>query len=291
MVVGVYGLLYWHAAWRLDTAWPIIAVGLLGKVLGPIGMVLSFSETWPLRLGLLCVFNDLIWWLPFGLFLLRGTRAAPMVEKSAPWICAGLHAGAFALMAAVLRGGSLVEVNTLRRARYVAEHQAAWRFGWSAWMLSALSLVGFYAWWGSRASRPVLATAGVLLAAIGSVFDLSGESLSVLVLAERAQLLEDGGTAGVWDSESYIWIERVATLLTAGAANALYTLGGIALMFATPNLPAWIKQAMWVTWLAGAVMTLAAIGDYVPGMVASTAILFPLLIAWTVWLGARWDSR
>ena len=73
MVVGVYGLLYWHAAWKLEAAWPIIAVGLLGKVLGPIGMVTSFSDDWPRRLGMICVYNDLIWWLPFGLFLIRGT--------------------------------------------------------------------------------------------------------------------------------------------------------------------------------------------------------------------------
>src|SRR5437016_5078647 len=47
MVVGVYGLLYWYAAWKPDAAWPIIAVGLLGKMLGPIGMVMSFSDEWP----------------------------------------------------------------------------------------------------------------------------------------------------------------------------------------------------------------------------------------------------
>ena len=54
MVVGVYGLLYWYAAWKLEAGWPIIAVGLLGKVLGPIGMVMSFSDDWPVRLGMLC---------------------------------------------------------------------------------------------------------------------------------------------------------------------------------------------------------------------------------------------
>ena len=68
MVVGVYGLLYWQAAWKLESAWPIIAVGLLGKVLGPIGMAMSFSDAWPRRLGMICVYNDIIWWLPFGLW-------------------------------------------------------------------------------------------------------------------------------------------------------------------------------------------------------------------------------
>ena len=79
-----------------------------------------------------------------------------------------------------------------------------------------------------------------------------------------------------------------ATLLTAGASNALYTLGGIVLMLATPDLPPWIRAAMWLTWLAGFLMTAAAIADHVAGMGMSTAVLFPLLIAWIAWMGARW---
>src|SRR5688572_22095395 len=103
MVVGVYGLLYWYAAWKLDAAWPIIAVGLLGKVLGPIGMVASFSDDWPRRLGMICVFNDLIWWLPFGLFLVRGTQSAQRLVKSAPWICVATHVAAIGALAMYLQ--------------------------------------------------------------------------------------------------------------------------------------------------------------------------------------------
>src|SRR5687768_6038695 len=36
MVVGLYGVVYAYAAWRLDRAAPLIAIGLAGKVLGPI---------------------------------------------------------------------------------------------------------------------------------------------------------------------------------------------------------------------------------------------------------------
>jgi hypothetical protein len=82
--------------------------------------------------------------------------------------------------------------------------------------------------------------------------------------------------------------ERVITLLTAGAANLLYTLGGAALMSWTKNLPGRVRMAMWGTWIAGGTMTLAAIFDHVAGMVAATAVLFPLLIAWTAWMGRRW---
>jgi hypothetical protein len=75
MVVGVYGLLYWYAAWKLDNARPIITVGLLGKVLGPVGMALNISQQWPARLGMLCVYNDVIWWRRFRCFCFAAHRS------------------------------------------------------------------------------------------------------------------------------------------------------------------------------------------------------------------------
>jgi len=61
MVVGVYGVAYAYAAERLDLGRPLIAVGLLGKVLGPIGLAFTVQAgEWPLRTLPLCAFNDLI---------------------------------------------------------------------------------------------------------------------------------------------------------------------------------------------------------------------------------------
>jgi hypothetical protein len=288
MVVGVYGLLYWHAAWRLERAWPIIAVGLLGKVLGPIGMWLSFADDWPRRLGMICVYNDLIWWLPFGLFLVRGTSFGRQFARLAPWICVASHAVALAAMAIVLRPGTLAQSDAALRGRYIAEHAAAWAAGWGLWMLTAMSLLGFYAWWGSRLDAQTVATTAVLIAAVGLVCDLSGEALSVLYLVERAPPPGIGHSAAEWDASAFVDVERTATLLTAGASNALYTLGGLVLMWATPDLPRYVRGAMWGTWLAGIVMTVAGVMNHVGGMMVSTAVLFPLLICWTAWLGARW---
>ncbi len=70
MVVGIYGILYLEVARRLERGWLIAAVGLLGKVLGPIGMVwLIQTGVWPSSAFVLCVTNDVIWWIPFGLYL------------------------------------------------------------------------------------------------------------------------------------------------------------------------------------------------------------------------------
>lgn len=70
MVIGLYGILYLEVARRPEHGGLIAAVGLAGKVLGPIGLaVLLMSGRWPPRAAVLCVTNDFIWWIPFGLYL------------------------------------------------------------------------------------------------------------------------------------------------------------------------------------------------------------------------------
>ena len=70
MVVGLYGLLYLEVARVPERGWLLAAVGLLGKLLGPAGLAfLIVSSQWPIATIVLCLTNDLIWWLPFGWYL------------------------------------------------------------------------------------------------------------------------------------------------------------------------------------------------------------------------------
>ncbi|MCU0429048.1 MAG: alkyl hydroperoxide reductase [Cytophagaceae bacterium] len=73
MIVGVYGIGYWIAGDQPDQQWPLLLVGFLGKLFGPIGAL------WNIAQGKLepCffwinVFNDLIW-LPFFFIILLHT--------------------------------------------------------------------------------------------------------------------------------------------------------------------------------------------------------------------------
>jgi hypothetical protein len=80
MVVGLYGILYLEVARRPEQGWLIAAVGLAGKVLGPVGLaVLILRGEWPPSTVVLCLTNDLIWWIPFVLYLKDSWRffAAP----------------------------------------------------------------------------------------------------------------------------------------------------------------------------------------------------------------------
>jgi hypothetical protein len=217
--------------------------------------------------------------------------------------CVIMHVAGLAAMAFLLRGGILTEPSVRVRMRYIADHSLGWTIGWIIWMLAGLSIVAFYAWWarqlahsnarilplplgegrgeGRGASRWQLSAAGVLLAAIGMICDWTGESISAFALVESAVSPNAG-------FESFLKEERSAMLLTAGAANFFYSLGGLLLMLATPDLPRWVRGTMWATWAAGLVMALSAVAGVISGIVVTTVLLFPLLIVWVGWMGLRW---
>ena len=70
MIVGVYGIGYWLAAQNPLVHWPIVLVGFMGKILGPLGFAMAIlKEELPLIFGIHIIFNDLIWWAPFFLIL------------------------------------------------------------------------------------------------------------------------------------------------------------------------------------------------------------------------------
>ncbi len=70
MIVGVYGLGYWWAAKNPFHHWPIVAVGFLGKIFGPIGFLEAIlTGKLPLAFGINIIFNDLIWWPSFFLIM------------------------------------------------------------------------------------------------------------------------------------------------------------------------------------------------------------------------------
>ncbi|MEQ8208409.1 MAG: hypothetical protein RH917_01150 [Lacipirellulaceae bacterium] len=72
MIVGVYGIGYAIAGLRPYRHWPIVLVGLLGKIFGPIGFIGAVSSgRFPATMGWTILTNDLIWWVPFTVILWR----------------------------------------------------------------------------------------------------------------------------------------------------------------------------------------------------------------------------
>lgn len=86
MIVGVYGIGYAIAATNPLRHWPIVLVGFLGKILGPLGYVdgaLIRGELSP-AFGWTIPTNDLIWWVPFAMILWAAFRAAQGDDQPSP---------------------------------------------------------------------------------------------------------------------------------------------------------------------------------------------------------------
>ena len=77
MLVGVYGPAYWWASRFPERHAHVIAVSMLGKILGPAGFGLSVTRgRLPLRFGVAILLNDLIWWPAFSRYLREAAAAS-----------------------------------------------------------------------------------------------------------------------------------------------------------------------------------------------------------------------
>lgn len=76
MIVGVYGIGYILASRDYIKHYPIVLVGFLGKIFGPIGFAGAlYKQTLPIEFGFMIIPNDLIWWVPFFLMLKKAYKA------------------------------------------------------------------------------------------------------------------------------------------------------------------------------------------------------------------------
>jgi hypothetical protein len=81
MMVGIYALGYWIAAQDVLRYWPLVAVGIVGKTLGPIGFLqAALSGALPWHSGIMLLFNDLVWWLPFWIIVVHCLRVSKKRE-------------------------------------------------------------------------------------------------------------------------------------------------------------------------------------------------------------------
>lgn len=70
MIVGLYGVVYLEVARRPERGFLLALVGFVGKILGPIGMLmLVLNGKWKSGALVMNVTNDFIWLIPFAIYL------------------------------------------------------------------------------------------------------------------------------------------------------------------------------------------------------------------------------
>ncbi|MBK6487215.1 MAG: redoxin domain-containing protein [Gemmatimonadetes bacterium] len=75
LLAAVMGIGYAIAARNPLRYWPVILIGLIPKIISPIGVVWDFwQRELPTALGTLVLVNDVVWWVPFSMLLWYAVR-------------------------------------------------------------------------------------------------------------------------------------------------------------------------------------------------------------------------
>jgi hypothetical protein len=271
IVDGVLALGYAYAAVRLQKAFPFIAIGLAVKLIVPLGWLLAVaSGQLTARTLTLVIFNDVVWWIPFALFLLERTIAGERVRALAPYACALLNLTAAGALLLVLRPGTEVVPDVASRIAYITNNELLWRAGWVCWIAAALSLLAFYAWWGARLPAWGWGVAALAIASTGLVFDLTAESLLI-----------------AWLPKDYATVAPVTSLLTGGPGNGLYTVAGAALTLGTRELKGWFLTWTWTIWAAGFGLSAFTFAGNFLGVAVCSGVLFMLFCPWAAVMGRK----
>lgn len=181
------------------------------------------------------------------------------------YFCAAANLVAIVAMATILTPGTTLFPEA-SRADYVAENAALWRLGWSFWVVAAISLLVFYRWWARHISAGIPA---LWIAAVAFAADMIAESTLIVLVPDRPELA------------------RPSFLITGGVANGLYTVAGMLLTRATPQVHGRFALWTWAMWSTGIALSLVTFLELPLAIAAVSAALFALFIPWCVAMGRR----
>lgn len=206
-----------------------------------------------------------------------------------------IHAVALATMLLLLRPGMDVAAFSLaERARYVATHGSAWRWGWLPWQLSALSdlwvSMAFWRWAARRADGGArrLAAWALALFVVSAVPEQWAELQLVTSFIDEAR-----GELSAWQRS---WALYAA--MTGVWANFGYTIMTYCWMHCARRLLGRPVLAPWLEWaLVGAFVAAGALtgvatwvddqltmGAWFTAAGAVNGLAFPALIVWSLLL-------
>ncbi|HEX5036858.1 MAG TPA: hypothetical protein VFX30_06840 [bacterium] len=282
MVVGVYALAYAYVAWKPEDGDVLIWIGLIGKILGPIGWVKTVSEGGlPPRTFPLILFNDLIWWFPFLLYLFRNHKRRGEILVA---IIAAVHVAA-CLGLVVVREGLDFKPDLAARRLWVLGHIPLWIPVWFFWALCSLSLTAFFPLWGLCLQKRFGVKGAVCLAALivlAVPFDVIGE-WHYLVRATDPRSAPEAFAKAVAAYNFY----------SAAVANGLYCVLGLifsALSWRAAFLKGGVGVLGFLTWAAGFLLTASALLSWRAGTVAGGFGVMVLFLPWLVLMGRRLDG-
>jgi hypothetical protein len=196
-----------------------------------------------------------------------------MRSSHVAWFAGAAHVVASVAMLLLLRPG-LPPFDEAHRLDYLDGHRGAWTVGWLTWQLAVVSLIALYAVLAMRFGG-VLSVTAMAAATAGMAIDIATQIRFIVILPTL-------------HGNAFAQLDRELEMLTAYAANGLYTLGFA--LFTLAGLRALPKSALVLAvpvTLSGFALAAAALLDDARLEVITSAVLFPLFTLWIVVL-ALW---
>lgn len=192
--------------------------------------------------------------------------------SQAAWLALAVHLLAGVAMLFVLRRGLETNPDLAERMRFIALHRGLWTAAWLSWTVAGPSILYFYfCLIRAHRLRPPWSWA-IKLTVCAVVLDWSAQRIEISILPPLA-------AAG--DASFFLVMHRLAVLLTGGAANALYTLGAVLLVFGTRrDYPDTVFRAGIGVGIFGLFLSGTALANSPIGMLAANSGLVPCLIVW-----------
>lgn len=83
LIIFLFGIGYGIASTNPRQHWAIVTMGLVAKILGPIGLCwAAFQGEVPVTVLYLLPVNDIVWWWPFAIIVRRGISPLPSRQNS-----------------------------------------------------------------------------------------------------------------------------------------------------------------------------------------------------------------
>ncbi len=202
-------------------------------------------------------------------------------------------------MAFVLAPGLLTNPNFYSRIEYIKTNTLWWQLGWSVWIFTAFTFLAFivclrkhHLALGTSALNRKLLLGAVFCAVIGVSFDLHAE-LAQIFEATKNFFPED-------EFKEHVGLQSAFMLESGTIANLMYCLATISSVVATRNYyPKWMVKIGYTLFVVSLIASgFAYAAKYYSDcdanplrhiLVATNAILFPLLVLWQ--LGIAYKSK
>jgi hypothetical protein len=180
-----------------------------------------------------------------------------------------------ALVAAfALHPGTDFDASASARSQWIASHVTWWRLGWATVLLAMMLLGGFLTWWALAIRQSAWTPLIIIISVAAVILDAAGIFMFVVHVPQEAE-----------------GADRVATILTAGFATALYALAGSLLTWKTTLIPQRLLILAWGGWIGGFTLSLSTFAQFIPGIYAGIVLNWTCLPCICLAIGSHFANR